>query len=185
VRQRQLNALSAHVRQLFDWQLSGFRTAKPMCVVQCAPSGGGAQIPNNTYNYVTFTTEIVDTDGMWSGGSAVRINTPGIYLLDWRAALVSVPDVDTLSYIAAIIFLNGVNAETDAIAFSRQRYPANTPVQCHASAVAALDLGTFVYFGVVQRTTEGQSVSVDVSNGGAVATLEWLAPLDADIGATE
>lgn len=180
VTQRQLNAFPEHIAQLYASRLAGFRTRKPLVILTAATGS----VPYNAYQILGFNTEIEDTDSMWSSGSTITINTPGIYLVELQIAFVApTTTADANPYTGGVIYANGVNTELDTLAIARSRMAVGQPSQVTVAVPAALDSKSVLRFAAVQTGASGQSLNRDDQNGGTKVTVEWLAPLDTKRGA--
>lgn len=192
VRQRELNAMPRNVETLFNGRMGGFRTHKPMAVLQCA----SASVRHNFVEPVGPVTYLVDTDGFAASSgtalSVVTINTAGIYWLEIRACFAASGNLNNNPQprIQAAILVGGENVEHDAVCNPRVRLVLNQPAQVHGAALVPLDVGAAVRFCPVQvgplntgQPSNNQTHPLDSTQGGLKASLEWVAPLDLRRGA--
>lgn len=192
MRQRQLNALPRNLQTLFAGRMGGFRTNKPMAVLQ-VPSASLLHLAAQPVGPVTY---LVDTDGFAAeSGTAISqviIQTAGIYWLEWRVSLAASSNLNNNPQprLQAPILVGGSNVEFDCVSNPRVRLVLNQAAQVQAAAMVPLDVGTSVRFCAqsvgplnTSQPSNNQTHPLDTALGGARASVEWVAPLDLRRGA--
>jgi hypothetical protein len=179
VQQGDLNAIPGHARRLFDTNLGGFRTRKPMLLL----SATTGSVPTNAPTLVAWNTVAFDTDNMFGTvvDTGAVIRTSGIYLVEGHVAVTGVAGAtNSTPILATRILINGSNQATDAVSVNYARFQAANGASVRSAVPVALDVGAVVR--MITEQNSGVSAPLDANNGGTRLGLEWLAPIDAGTG---
>lgn len=179
VRQADLNALTAHARKLYDATVGGFRDVKPAAMV--VNTNTGIACPGDgIYHPLVWTGATYDSDDIRphnTGDTDCHINTPGIYSIDAQVTLAAASGGAT-GLAGLRIYINGNVQHSESVAVGVGYHVPANGVYLRASYV-----GPFV---------RGGSILLAVANYSGVTcnlvtllapriTIEWLAPLVADV----
>lgn len=176
---RRLNAIGAHVGNLFDQSVGGFRASKPMCVLRRNPvesvPGQSGLLYHVGWDVVEADT---DTPAMFDPAQDfyVTIQTSGYWLLDLTVTA-SVADIPVSgSYGLVSMALNGPNIQKFGIASvaSRVRTGADG-IRVHCQVALPLAASDVVY--PVFQQNSGSTMTLSGTPGSCRFTAEWLAPL--------
>lgn len=167
-----LNALGTNLTNLYSQGFGGFRTLKPICVIQLTAN---QSVAPSADNLIQWDAEVIDTDNMWvaTGKDHMTVNTAGIYniqlQLHWAVE-------NAINIRAAKILVNGTDPTTASkaadvvVAFTNGEGPVN-----NCSAIVALSAGSAIYANRFQDS--GNTVSLRTGFGGCHMSAEWISPL--------
>jgi hypothetical protein len=165
--QSTLNSYAAHVLALYTQTQGGWRTGKPMCLVQAADVGG---CPPNVDTVVQFQTGVQDTDGMYSATSPTQltVQTTGWY----RIVLQIKWDTTAGGRRACKIMVNGYNPGVNSIASDARDLGPQTLDACEG--FAHLPAFSTIYANIWQSSAT--TAHLLTTKGGSFMSVEWICP---------
>ena len=146
-------------------------TSKPVLKLKRTAS---LSIPNSTTpTVVSWDTQLLDTDNMWSSGQVITIQTAGWYRVDLQVSWVSA----SASQRQALIYVNGTADPANLAALKDERLGRTNPITQQARLYDRFAAGTTLRAGALQTSgTNPLALDPSTNYGGVWMSVAWDAP---------
>lgn len=160
-----LNTLTANLTNLYNYDLGGFRTNRPLAAVRCTTES----FATGSDTQITWDTVDLNYDSMWNSASTgqLTVNTAGIYRLYLQVAQNGALGFDENAFIC----VNGTSRQNNAVGTMN----AGSGITLNCQATVSLAAGSTIYGFIFQNTGASQSVRT-IYGGGCRLYAVWISP---------